>query len=213
MFGNVQINEDGVITYKGKEIATSVTNKILECMRLQLPYEPWVAFLNDLLQNPSNKAQEDLFNFMRNEDLKIDSNGKVVAYKAVTWDYRDKWTKKLDNSVGTRVTMPRNEVCDRSEVGCASGLHMGSIQYVRCYANQAANDRIILVSVWPHDVVSVPSDSQYQKMRVCHYEVLADVTEEINPDVATSPLYTGQDDDGSGTDITFNGVTVNVPDG
>src|SRR3990167_3851944 len=123
MFGNVQINEDGVITYKGK--------KILECMRLQLPYEPWVAFLNDLLQNPSNKAQEDLFNFMRNEDLRIDNDGKVVAYKAVTWDYRDKWTKKLDNSIGSHVFMPRDKVCDRSEVGCASGLHMGSIQYVR----------------------------------------------------------------------------------
>jgi len=191
MSGNITVNEDGELLYKGAVVNHVVGQKIVQFMRDGLPYEPLVKFLDKLLENPSYKSIEQLYTFLVNQDIRLDAEGYLICYKAVRSDYMDKHTGTFDNHVGKRPEIPRNWVDDNSGNACSRGLHVGSIAYVRGFASPG--DCIVMVRVNPKDVVSVPSDCSCQKMRVCVYDVTKDMTGVIIPDVATSPLY---DDDG-----------------
>jgi mRNA-degrading endonuclease RelE of RelBE toxin-antitoxin system len=52
--------------------------------------------------------------------------------------------------------------------GCASGLHAGTYEYAKMYASGA----LLKVVINPRDVVSVPTDSDAQKLRVSRYRVV-----------------------------------------
>ncbi len=52
------------------------------------------------------------------------------------------------------------------------------LDYVYQYGH--GNYRIVVVKIHPKDIVSVPEDYQYQKMRVCKYEVVANYEGELN---------------------------------
>lgn len=50
-------------------------------------------------------------------------------------------------------------------------VHVGALDYIKSYGHQG--DVVLLVKVNPRDAVSVPSDHNAQKLRVCRYEVLS----------------------------------------
>ena len=66
--------------------------------------------------------------------------------------------------------MPRGEVQHDPESGCSTGLHVGTYAYAQGYARAA----LLTVHVNPRDVVSVPTDCDAEKMRVCRYVVSDD---------------------------------------
>ncbi len=68
--------------------------------------------------------------------------------------------------------MPRSKVDDDTSAGCSTGLHAGTYRY----ASGFAQGRLLTVEINPRDVVSVPTDSDYQKIRTCRYTVVG-VTE------------------------------------
>lgn len=73
-------------------------------------------------------------------------------------------------SIGTPVTMPREECDNDPERTCSAGLHVGSMEYVGTFGY----DRVILeVLVNPRNVVSVPVDYNATKMRCCEYFPMA----------------------------------------
>ena len=78
----------------------------------------------------------------------------------------------ISNKVGNVVEVPRNTVDDNWRLDCSSGLHVGSIEYVR---NFCANDqnRVVIVKVNPADVVAVP-EYECTKLRTCKYEVVGE---------------------------------------
>jgi len=84
----------------------------------------------------------------------------------------------LNNRPGNVVEIPRSYVETSREYGCAQGLHVGSFEYAKDFADGA----LVSVSVNPRDVVSVPSDQDYQKCRVSRYEVLSDVPGDFTHD-------------------------------
>ena len=74
--------------------------------------------------------------------------------------------------------MPYEEVTADPTKHCSSGLHCGSIDYIRSYGNfkvdkngEQIGDRLVNVKINPNAVVSVPEDSDRQKVRVYHYVV------------------------------------------
>ena len=91
-------------------------------------------------------------------------------------NYMDKYSGTFDNSVGQSVTMQRRKVDDNCNHGCSDGLHVGALDYVEGYRNEGNEDKVVIVKVNPQDVVSVPTDSECQKVRCCSYEVVADYT-------------------------------------
>ena len=145
-------------------------------MRDGFPFQPMIKFLGNILENPSNRAVQELYSFLEHKNLPITEDGCFLAYKAVDKNYMDKYSGTIDNSVGQSVTMQRRKVDDNCNNGCSDGLHVGALDYVESYRNEGNEDKVVIVKVNPQDVVSVPTDSECQKVRCCSYEVVADYT-------------------------------------
>lgn len=197
--GSVEV-KNGVVLYDGEEVHSTITKRLLEFMKNGLPFQPLVNFLKNLMLNPSMQSQRELYDFLEHENLPITEDGYFLAYKAVAvyrgeslvdkrglkvddGDLVDKYTgKSFRNNIGDFPTMLRSRVDDNRRVGCSNGLHVGSIKYVEGYASR--DDKIVIVKVSPQDVVSVPEDSNCEKVRVSTYEVIAEYQGVLN-----RPLY------------------------
>jgi hypothetical protein len=86
------------------------------------------------------------------------------------------------------VTMDRSKVDDDPQHTCSSGLHVCADEYLKGYATGSDN-RTLVVEVNPADVVAVPYDYNFSKMRVCRYKVLAQIEPKEIPDVLDSVVY------------------------
>lgn len=181
--GAVEI-KNGKVFYGDEEVHGAISKRILEFMSKGLPFQPLVNFLNNLMENPSMQSQTELYDFLEHENLAITSDGYFLAYKAVRSDFKDKYKGIFDNSVGSVCEMKRSKVDDNRSVGCSEGLHAGALNYVASYGKIDAGDRIVIVKINPKDVVSVPSDSNCEKLRTCRYEVVAEYQGEL-----LKPLY------------------------
>lgn len=182
--------QDGNVYFNGEQVHNVVTERILQFMREGLPFEPLVLFLENLMQNPSYSSRQELYDFLQNRNLPITEDGYFLAYKAVRSDYMDKYTGKISNAVGRRVTMTRPDVDDNRNNHCSAGLHCGALDYVRQYGN-GSTDKIVIVKVHPKDAVSVPTDHSYMKLRVCEYLVIEDFTDELQKPLYSSNVATG----------------------
>ncbi len=139
-------------------------------------------FANRLAENPSRRSVQELYTFLEASDIVIDKDGMILCYKKVRENFTDVHTGKFDNSVGSEPSMPRSMVNDDATITCSSGLHVCS----KAYLPHFPGERIVLCSVDPKDVVSVPEDyysndggSVRAKMRVCRYRVVEDLTGKI----------------------------------
>lgn len=142
-----------------------------------------VAFLEKLYQNPSQESISNLYEFIRRYNLVIRPDGDFIAFKGLRSDYASIHSGEgivngiaydkanLDNSPGNVIEVRRSYVDSNQEEGCSRGLHAGSIGY----ASSFAQGQLVAVAINPRDVVSVPHDYAFQKIRTCRYEVLNDV--------------------------------------
>ena len=176
--------QNGKVMYDGEVVHGSISKRILEFMSKGLPFQPLVNFLNNLMENPSMQSQTELYDFLEHEHLPITEDGYFLAYKAVRGDYMDKYAGKFRNKVGDTCKMNRAKVDDNRSAGCSQGLHAGALNYVAGYGCLDSGDRIVIVKINPKDVVSVPSDCNYQKLRTCEYLVVGEYQGEL-----LKPLY------------------------
>lgn len=181
--GLVEI-KNGQVLYEGEEVHGSISKRILEFMSKGLPFQPLVNFLNNIMENPSMQSQKELYDFLEHEHLPVTEDGHFLAYKAVRSDFKDKYRGLFDNSVGQVCIMQRAKVDDDRGRGCSNGLHAGALNYVAGYGSLENGDLIVIVKINPRDVVSVPSDSNYEKLRTCRYEVVGQYAGEL-----LKPLY------------------------
>jgi hypothetical protein len=168
--GSIRIT-GGQVYFGNHRIENSLTRRIIECMNRGIPFSPFVAFLNNLVQNPSKRALNELYSWLEHQDIPITTDGHWLGYKAVNSDWKDKRTGTVDNHVGQTPTMPRSMVNDNWGVACSEGFHVGSTGYVNSFGG--GDDKFIIVKVNPKDVVSVPSGDTH-KCRVDRYTVIAE---------------------------------------
>lgn len=175
------INEysSGTFTVKGgclymndKMIPTALAEKILEFKAADLPYQPLVNFAKNLLENPSENSVNQLFSFLEKNRHPITNDGHFIAYKTIRADWKDVHSATMDNSPGTKVSMPREGVDPDPNRTCSSGLHVANWEYPTQHFH---GDRLIEVKVNPRDVVAVPNDYNGAKMRVCEYIVMGEI--------------------------------------
>jgi hypothetical protein len=171
----------GSLSWDGIKMPHMFTNTIIDMIKQGFPFEPMLNFLDNLSQNPSDHAVVELFDFMENKNMPITYDGCFLAYKAVREDYKDIYSGQFDNSVGSVCQVPRNKVDNNRNNGCGHGLHVGAIDYAKSYGGIDLDDddndggnRLMICKVNPRDVVSVPTDSKFQKLRCCRYEVVAE---------------------------------------
>jgi len=182
------------LRFDGDVIDTSLSRHILRMMRGgDESYARWVMFLENLAENPSTLSRMHLFTWLDGRDFAITPDGHLLGYKGVRADEHNssmsagtalvngRWQHgHIPNPVGATVEMPRSEVTADRDTGCAAGLHVGTHAYASGFGH-----RLLLVAVNPRDVVSVPRDSNFQKLRCCRYTVLA-VHDRPGPVTATS---------------------------
>jgi hypothetical protein len=164
------------IFYNGEEVHNSIVDRIFQFMNEDMPWEPLLKFLNNLMSNPSFRARKELYNFLEHENLPVTEDGYFLAYKSVNSNYTDIWSGTMDNSIGNIVEMSRPSVDDDCSVGCSAGLHAGSLDYVNMYG--CSGSVKVIVKINPRDVVSVPAEDS-RKLRCCRYEVVSSFTSEL----------------------------------
>lgn len=165
--GDVQIVGDELL-YEGTPVHNYVAQKAVEIVQQGFHPESLLNFIELVMQNPSSRAVNELFQFLEYGNLPITSDGYFLAYKRVKDDYRDVHSGKNDNSVGQVVEMPRNQVDDNPNNTCSTGLHFASREYVRSFWGS----KLMVLKIHPADVVSIPVDYNNTKGRCCRYEVV-----------------------------------------
>jgi hypothetical protein len=186
----------GTVYFDGDPVHNTLTEQILRFLKSEdeVDWMVLVDFFENVMQNPVEHSREQLYDWLRSHDVTLTDGGHMIAYKGVYSDgnggYRSGWAGRalvngvshsgsIPYAVGDLVTMPRSEVIHDPQVACAPGLHVGTFNYARSYAQGA----MLKVLVNPRDVVSVPED---QKVRVCRFEILeivhAPVTDLVDPD-------------------------------
>lgn len=193
--GKISIKH-GEVFYGDFALHNTLTSRILKMMGDGFKFEHMLAFLSNLMQNPSNRAVNETYTFLENYGLPITDDGCFLAYKAVRNDYKDIYSGKVDNRIGATPSMPRNQVDEDYERDCSTGLHVGALDYVVQYGHfrkgspvPLNGNRLLIVKVNPKDVVSVPNYENHPKMRVCTYTVvneILDVVKELDKVVYTS---------------------------
>lgn len=186
------------IYFDGEPIETRLSKHIVEMVKNDDDnYVGYVAFLENLATNPRKSSRNQLFKFLDKHDLIITPEGHFIGYKGVqnvdenlsvsagkepvfvTVDGETtEHTGHIPNPVGATVEMARSLVNDNRDRACSVGLHIGNHRYAAGFGQ-----KLLTVSVNPRDVVSVPSDSNDEKIRACKYTVL-----EVN---AHRTAYTG----------------------
>lgn len=155
--------------YKGEQVHGALVERVLQAMGLGLDVAPMLRFLKRLMRNPSFRSRKQLYDFLEASDMPILEDGRFVGYKWVREDGYDVHSRTNLHKVGVILEMDRSNVDDDPNHTCSHGLHVCSAGYTRF------GERLFLVAVDPADVVSVPTDYNNSKMRVCKYEVIEEV--------------------------------------
>lgn len=169
--------EGGTLKYKDLIIDSGLTRRIVEKMQNGEPFEPLVAFFENLMSNPSRRAVYQLYDFLEHNDIEITDDGHFIAWKRVDSNFKDMYTGKFDNSPGTIVAVNRFQVDEDPNVTCSHGLHVAAKSYIPNYGG--GRGRVIACKVNPADVVAIPTDYNNAKMRCAGYEVLYEVTSDF----------------------------------
>lgn len=183
--GKVSVN-NGRVLYDNEVVHGALVDRILDMISEGFDAEPMLAFLDNLMQNPSKRAVDELYGFLECTSLPITEDGHFLAYKKVRSDYLDFYTGTYDNSVGKTVGMVRNQVDEDKNRTCSAGLHFCSLSYLKHY--HGSDGRVMIVKINPRDVVAIPADYNNAKGRACKYEVVGEHTSELE-EAFNKPVY------------------------
>lgn len=179
--GNVSI-QGNQLYWKGQPFHNTLATRMIAMLQEGFSIEPMVYFMENLMQNPSKRAVDELYGFLARSNMPITPDGHFLAYKRVRSDYKDCHSGTMDNSVGCVVEMERNLVDDDRDRTCSTGLHFCSQEYLKSFGGE----RTVIVKINPRDVVSIPSDYNDSKGRTCRYEVVGEVEREPSDEVEFS---------------------------
>jgi hypothetical protein len=171
--GNVAIEGERLF-WKGTELHNSLATRIVRMFQEGFPIQPMIHFMENLMQNPSRRAVQELYGFLEKGELPITPDGHFLAYKKVRGDYKDIHSGTFDNSVGQICSMERNEVDDDKDRTCSAGLHFCSQSYLPHFG-YGSDNRVMILKINPRDVVSIPSDYNDAKGRCASYEVVGEL--------------------------------------
>jgi hypothetical protein len=129
---------------------------------------------------PENwEYNENMGTYYKNESLVVDVTYEGVLEELYTsiiagMDYdtptfTDWHTRRSTIVLGQAVSMER-ESCDNDpSVTCSSGLHVGAPGYVAGFGGHNDSNYILACLISPMNVVAVPYDYDFEKMRTCEY--------------------------------------------
>ena len=189
-YENIEV-KDGNVYIDGDAVTSIVAERVLNALASNVDAVHVFKFMTRLQLNPSARAVNELYTFLEHKHLPITESGTFLAYKAVRSDFSDKYSGTFFNTVGSVLEMPRNKVDDNKEVGCSYGFHAGTLEYASDFASDS--DKLVLVEIDPADVVSIPTDCNFQKLRTCRYKVVAEYDKPLVESNCASRFQTSND--------------------
>lgn len=172
----------GQVLFEGTPVDNALTKQIIRLHNDGSDFKSLALFMEKLETNPNEHSKEHLYRWLSDLDFTIAADGDFIGYKGVGYGLYSRNSGfgivngvevngQLDNSAGNTVEMPRDMVTFDPADGCNVGLHVGTWSYASTFATNT-----LAVKVNPRDVVSCPTDCSDQKLRVCRYTVLAEVS-------------------------------------
>lgn len=193
----------GHVYFDGELINGGLSDHIIRYMNEGNDATPLVNFMENVQTNPNEHSREQLYDWLSRRDFTITPEGNFLAYKGVrsrsadaadsdTYPYESissgraivdgqVFSGAIPNGVGAVVTMPRGDVAHDPNVACHTGLHAGNYRYASTFGQI-----VLTVEINPRDVVSVPHDSDSEKIRCCRY-----VVKEVNKSEYTTSYFGG----------------------
>jgi hypothetical protein len=168
--------------YNGEALYDRLAETVVEFYKNGRNFQKLINFMERLFQNPSRHSRTQLFEFLDRHNFAITDDGHFLAYKGVDPSFfsissggeaivnGEKTSGRLHNAPGNILEMARSEVMDDPSVACSFGLHAGTWEYASSFG-----PIVVEVKIDPADVVSVPNDSNFQKIRTAKYTVLRQV--------------------------------------
>lgn len=192
--GRLQIVK-GVVEFDGRQINNALANKMVDLMSEgDEGFKGFAKFFELVMENPSNQTRARLMDFVAAEDIGLNVDGHIVAFKNVKGDFKpsragrwergegESWNynsdEYYDNNVGAVCEMPRSEVDDIESNTCSTGLHVCSVSYLKAFWGTRGNT--MKVTIHPADVVAIPPDYNNSKARVCKYTVVENVSNDLD---------------------------------
>lgn len=171
--------ENSVVKLDDERVSGKLSDRLITCLTEgnSESLDALASFMQKCDENPDFRVVSRIFDFIDHTSLRLDKDGFILTYKVVRNTYMDKHSNSMDNSPGTTVTMKRNKVNPKDEETCSTGLHVCARGYLKSFGNISGGDRVVLCKVHPKDFVSIPTDYNNMKARVCEYTVLKDITE------------------------------------
>lgn len=175
-------DETVIAVVNGKVIpeVEKIQNQITHAASNENSSEGMIAFMDRISKVISKRRHpvEDLIKFLEKGDLPIANDGSFIAYKVLRRgvdkrSYVDCHTGNVPQRVGSIVCMEPELVDQDRRNECSSGLHVARRKYVGGFSG----DVCVLIRVNPEDVIAVPNYDA-NKMRVCAYEILHELTAE-----------------------------------
>jgi len=170
--------KNGEVYFDGDVVHNALSDHMLDLIQQGGDVSSLVAFWEKVAQNPSEHSRNQLFEWLRRHKFTITADGDILAYKGLRRDGSSihagpgivdgvEMNGHLPNKEGSVMEIARSTVVADSFVGCAAGLHVGTYEYASSFGHGVT----VEVFVNPRDVVSVPTDCNAQKVRVCRYKV------------------------------------------
>lgn len=198
--GNVSVQGDKLF-WKGVEMHNALSTRMIQMLQDGFPVGPLVAFMENLMSNPSKRAVTELYGFLEKNSLPITPDGHFLAYKKVRNDFLDIHSGTMNNAPGQVLEMERNTVDDDQNRTCSTGLHFCSQSYLPHFGG--SDSRTVIVKINPRDVVSIPNDYNNAKGRACRYEVVGELG--VEPEEAFTAPVQENANSAPPTDFTWAG--------
>lgn len=122
----------------------------------------------------------------------LDELYKELSNVEVSTIYTDGYTKTFNIKLGEIVSIPREKCDSTQEHTCSRGLHVAGKDWLQ---SNYFGDVGLMVLVNPADVVAVPPDDNYGKMRTCAYYPVSVVQFDDDGKIISLSIEDGFEDD------------------
>jgi hypothetical protein len=172
---------DHILYIENQPVPDMLGKEIIKRYHSQKDLVPLLKFWDSLKKNTDEQTIADLYSFLNHEGHHILDDGSFVAYRTVNYDFKDIWTKKVQNQVGDTVTLPKDQVDANKRNSAGSGLHVATIQKAISFGSWSVgctNARLLAVKVFPEDViVGIDPTDSHAYLRTCRYTILQEITD------------------------------------
>jgi hypothetical protein len=203
--GDLVIDKN-TLYWKGRKLAGVMAERIIDLYKDGFSIDPFVSFIDNLNQNPSATAVNELYLFLEGCKMPITEDGCFIAYKRVNDNFNDCYTNTVLNKPAKLLTSSERDSIvagkytgvgkeENVTVSIVDGVttvemprnKVDDIRTNYCsdglhfcslgYLNHFRGEKIVLLKINPADVVSIPADYNNTKGRCSKYQVV-DIVED-----------------------------------